>query len=208
MSALTIIYVPGLFDRTRFLLSAQWAALRLWRPLGARVRMFTVGWAGEIAWEERLAALIAMIDARHERGETVALVGASAGASAVLGAFSARSDVVAGAVLICGKIHRPHIIPEPIFDVNDVFEDALDDIAEFVAELDLQERDRVMSLRAAVDGVVFPSDTMIPGAHNVRMRVVGHIPGIAWGLVLHGHMILRFLRGCVARRLPDPEHTD
>lgn len=87
MSALTIIYVPGLFDRTRFLLSAQWAALRLWRPLGARVRMFTVGWAGEIAWEERLAALIAMIDARHERGETVALVGASAGASAVLGAF-------------------------------------------------------------------------------------------------------------------------
>lgn len=107
MSALTIIYVPGLFDRTRFLLSAQWAALRLWRPLGARVRMFTVGWAGEIAWEERLAALIAMIDARHERGETVALVGASAGASAVLGAFSARSDVVAGQCSFAGKFTDP-----------------------------------------------------------------------------------------------------
>ncbi|WP_029068148.1 hypothetical protein [Jonesia quinghaiensis] len=202
MRSFTVIYVPGLFDRTRALLALQRAALRLWRPWGARVDFFVVGWADDAEYEDRLDSLIARVDAHRSQGREVVLVGASAGASAVLGAFAHRREDVVGVAVICGKIHRPHIIPGPVLDINEVFEEALEAIDDHVESLTAGDLARVLSLRAVGDAIVPPEDTIIPGAVNRRMTIVGHISGIAWALLVHGERIMRFFRGLPTRPSP------
>lgn len=188
----TIIYIPGLFDRVGWVEALQRRALKSWSKYGGNPEMFTIGWSDEGEFDPRLEELCDRIEQLRAQGRSVALVGASAGASAVVGALARLGTDISASVLICGKIHRPHIIPEVVYDLNEVFEDALDDVSDDIEQLSPEVLSRMVSLRSFKDGIVPPRDSVIQGAKNVRMPVIGHIAGIGFALLRYGRFVVRF----------------
>lgn len=188
-----VVFVPGLGDRLGWLVHLQREALRAWRPLGVRTTMFRVRWSADITFEERLDALDRFVDLYEARGERVALVGASAGAGAVLAAF-ARRPGLAAVVIIAGKFHEPEDILEPVLDHFGVFQQSLRAVPGLLDELGPEQRARILALRSARDGIVDDEDTQLEGAVNERMRVVGHVAAIGYALVFRSRRIVRFVK--------------
>lgn len=187
-----IIYIPGLFDHVGWVDAIQRQAINSWEKFGARTEVFLVGWKDDSDFDPRLDALCARIEELSAQGLDVALVGSSAGATAVVGALHKVPDHVKAAVIICGKVHRPHIIPEFVLEELEVFDDALDDTQEALAELTESERAKLVSMRATFDAIVPPRDSIVRGARNVKMPVIGHLLGIGYGLVRYGRFIAKF----------------
>ncbi len=165
-----------------------------------------MGWSLDARFEDRLDELENLIRNRTQQGERVAVVGASAGASAAVTLLEKCPELVTSATLICGKIHRPDMIPGPVLEYNTVFEQALDQLDERLDNLDPSQRARILSLRAAHDGIVPPQDTIIEGADNRQMPVIGHLTGIAFALMNYGVPIVRFARRHVTLERDDTTH--
>src|SRR5690349_5120081 len=106
MPKLTIIYIPGLGDQNPVY---QRKAIGFWRHYGVEPELFQMNWGDKKPWEPKFNKLLKRIDQLSKKGP-VALVGVSAGASAVINAYAARKDKVVGVVCIAGKIHRPENI--------------------------------------------------------------------------------------------------
>lgn len=194
-----IIYVPGLFDHVKWVDALQRRALKGWEKHGATTEVFLAGWKDDSDFDPRLDALCERIEQLAEQGLEVSLVGASAGATAVVGALHRLPQHVKAAVIICGKVHRPHIIPEFVLDELEVFDDALDDTQVALAELTEDERSKLVSMRSMFDAIVPPKDSIVRGAQNIRMPIIGHLAGIGFGLVRYGRFIAKF---CTAPRNP------
>lgn len=197
-----VIFVPGLGDRLPPLVHLQREALRAWRALGVRTTMFRVRWSSDATFEERLDRLDAMVERYERRGERVALMGASAGAGAVLAAYARRRSIVA-VVIIAGKFIEPEDIIAPVLEHNAPFAQSLATVPRLLEQLGPDDRARILSLRSARDGVVDDEDTLLEGAVNETMRVVGHVIAIGYALVFQARRVVRFLRES-ARETPPP----
>ncbi|MFJ3403029.1 hypothetical protein [Promicromonospora sp. NPDC090134] len=191
-----LIYVPGLGDRMPPLVHLQREALRTWRALGVRTTMFRVRWSSDASFEERLDRLDALVDQFEQRGERVALMGASAGAGAVLAEYARRRSIVA-VVIIAGKFLEPEDIIKPVLEHNAPFAQSLSAVPKLLEELGPEDRARILSLRSARDGVVDDEDTLLEGAVNETMRVVGHVIAIGYALMFRARRVVRFLREVV-----------
>src|SRR6266542_6900779 len=97
-----VIYVPGLGDHMPH---GQQLVPGYWRLFGVQGHYEPMHWNDKMPFAPKLERLIARIDELAPDGP-VSLVGSSAGASAVLVAYGARLDKVAGVECICGKINR------------------------------------------------------------------------------------------------------
>ncbi|MFI2490033.1 hypothetical protein ACH47X_24175 [Promicromonospora kroppenstedtii] len=188
-----LIYVPGLGDRMPPLVHLQREALRSWRALGVRTTMFRVRWSSDASFQERLDRLDALVEQFEERGERVALMGASAGAGAVLAEYARRRSIVA-VVIIAGKFLEPDDIIKPVLERNAPFAQSLSTVPKLLEELGPADRARILSLRSARDGVVDDEDTLLEGAVNETMRVVGHVIAIGYALMFRARRVVRFLR--------------
>jgi hypothetical protein len=188
-----VLFVPGLGDRLGWLVRLQREALRSWRPLGVRTAVFRVRWSADVPFDDRVEALVHLVDRYADRGERVVLLGASAGAGAVLAAYERRRDLAA-VVLVAGKFWRPEHLPEAVLDHNDVFDEALHAVPRALERLGPHERRRILSLRSAHDGVIPDHDPVLPGAVNEEMRVVGHVSAIGFALLFRARRIVRFVR--------------
>ncbi|WP_265520198.1 alpha/beta hydrolase family protein [Oerskovia flava] len=196
---LHVVFVPGLGDRWRPLVWLQRQALRGWRAHGVCTTLFPVGWSSEARLDDRLEALDALIDTIEARGEQVVLVGASAGAGAVLAAYARRPEVRA-VTIVAAKYHDPAAIPGPVLEHNDLFDESLRTVPTLLERLGPAERARILALRSAKDGVVPDEDTLLAGAVNETMRIVGHVTAIGYALLFRSRRIVRF-----AREAPGPE---
>ena len=191
-----VIFVPGLGDRLPPLVHLQREALRTWRALGVRTTMFRVRWSSDASFQERLDRLDEMVERYEERGERVALMGASAGAGAVLAAYARRRSIVA-VVIIAGKFLEPEDIIKPVLLHNVPFAQSLSTVPKLLDELGPDDRARILSLRSARDGVVDDEDTLLEGAVNETMRVVGHVIAIGYALMFRARRVVQFLREAV-----------
>lgn len=188
-----VIFVPGLGDRLPPLVHLQREALRTWRALGVRTTMFRVRWSSDASFQDRLDRLDEMIERYEQRGERVALMGASAGAGAVLAAYARRRSVVA-VIIIAGKFLEPEDIIKPVLLRNAPFAQSLSTVPKLLEELGPGDRAKILSLRSARDGVVDDEDTLLEGAVNETMRVVGHVIAIGYALMFRARRVVRFLR--------------
>src|SRR4051794_28655235 len=100
--SLHLIFIPGLGDDN---VRWQQKAVNTWRLWGVDAEIFQMHWADKVPWESKFERLLKRIDGLAAQNKRVALVGASAGASAVINAFAARKDRLAGCVLIAGKVN-------------------------------------------------------------------------------------------------------
>jgi dienelactone hydrolase len=191
-----VIFVPGLGDRLPPLVHLQPEALRTWRALGVRTAMFRVRWSSDASFQDRLDRLDEMVERYEQRGERVALMGASAGAGAVLAAYARRRSIV-GVVIIAGKFLDPDDVMPPVLEHNAPFAQSLSTVPKLLEELGPDDRARILSLRSARDGVVDDEDTLLEGAVNETMRVVGHVVAIGYALMFRARRVVRFLREAV-----------
>jgi pimeloyl-ACP methyl ester carboxylesterase len=188
----SIIYVPGLGDNhfkgQQFLVSTWW----LW---GVRPHMVRMIWDEDEDFAPKLQRLLDKIDELHDKGHKVFLVGASAGAGAVINAFAARKDKVSGVVCICGKVNRPEGIGSSYRRRSPAFVDSAYQVQSSLDKLDFEhDRTRIQSRYAFLDPVVPTGDSEVVGGNNKTVPTVGHSVTIATQLLFGAPFFIRFLK--------------
>jgi pimeloyl-ACP methyl ester carboxylesterase len=188
---LHLIYVPGLGDHK---VAGQQLLVDTWKWWGVSAELFQTGWADGEEWDPKFERLLTRIDRASSAGKVVGLVGASAGATAVINAFHARQDSVAGVILISGKINRPHAISPSLTRKNAAFGPAAHRAFIALSDLSKVERSRIMSRYALIDPIVPAVDSHVPGARNRVQLSMGHAFTIASQMLLGAPLFIRFLR--------------
>jgi len=188
---LHLIYIPGLGDAR---LDGQSRAVKAWRWWAVESSQFEIGWTDNEPWPEKLERLLDMIDGLTEAGKKVALVGASAGASAAIIAYAERKSVITGVVCIAGKVNHPETVNPVRYRTNPAFEQAIQDCQPALQNLTAADRQRIQSRYALFDEIVTRSDSYIPGAHNRRVFSVEHGFTIATQITLGAPGFIRFLK--------------
>lgn len=190
----TVIYIPGLGDRRKFLIFLQRQLLRSWSLYGMKTELFRMYWAGGQQFEDRMGALLQRIDDLASAGNKVVVVGVSAGASSAITAFARRSDSIHAVVTICGQLRGSQHIADSVLVANPVFRASLESMTASYLKLPKRFMGRVMTLRSRVDSIVPPDDSWLDGAYNHIMPVSGHIVGIGFALAYEGWRVARFVR--------------
>lgn len=186
-----VIYIPGIGDHKSY---GQDIAIKLWRIFGLHSHYLPLGWANPEKFSTKLARLTGEIDRLTEKGHTVSLVGTSAGASAVIAAYTARPNIK-GIATIAGKIHHPETIGKRTAEQNPDFIEAAQAIS---ANLDiLQKRGdikNILCIFAEQDKTVPMQDAVIEGASMHHVPGWDHSSGIFFGVMLGGRTLARFLK--------------
>jgi dienelactone hydrolase len=185
-----VIYVPGLGDHRSY---GQPLVIQLWRIFGLRPHYFPLLWRSDEAFDLKLQRLIDKIDALSKNGSSVSLVGASAGASAVINAYAARPDV-SGVVCICGKIQNPDKVDESYFIANPPFKKSIYNVKASLESLGPKGIARIMSIHPLYDTVVPVSETIIPGAVEKEFKTRGHAFTIFYSLIFGSRVIAQFIK--------------
>jgi len=188
---LSVIYIPGLGDAR---VHGQRLAVCTWRLWGVHAEVFQVLWADDELWENKLRRLLGRIDVLAAKNNAVALVGSSAGASAVINAYARRTSHIAGCVLIAGKVNRAAAIGEQYRKENPAFLPSAQQCERSLASLDDAARRRVLSRYGIVDHIVPKEDSYVAGAHNQAVPTFGHVFTIGVQLIVGAPSLLRFLK--------------
>jgi hypothetical protein len=188
---LHLIYVPGLGD-TR--IAGQRFAVWMWRLWGVHAEVCQMHWMDKGPWQPKLDRLLQRIDELTAAGETVGLVGTSAGVSAVLHAFALRKSQIVGCVLIAGKVQHPEHIRERYRRENPAFVTAVEGCQQVLGQLEAADRKRILNRYAWSDHIVPAQDSYIDGVHNRRVPTIGHVFTIATQVTVGAPGFIRFLR--------------
>lgn len=191
MSKLAVIYLPGLGDRNP---RGQRFVVRLWRLWGVRAELFHMNWGDGEAWQPKFDRLLKRIDELAAEGKSIGLVGASAGAGAVINAWAARPDKVVGAVTIAGKINHPETIGPKYSMGNLAFVESARMVPASLEKLSTEDRQRLLSIFSIADPVVAKRDSQVAGARNRYTVIMGHSTTIAIQITLGAPGFLWFLK--------------
>jgi len=191
MKRLYVLYIPGLGDEN---ITWQARAVNLWRWFGVVPDIIQMNWSSTEPWEDKQTRLLARVDAARAKGHPVALVGASAGAAAVIAAYAARQNHIVGCVIIAGKVNRPEAIGNYYRRTAPQFVDAAYMTPASLARLSPAALARTQTRSALFDKVIPYKDSAISGAQNQRVLSIGHVVTIATQLVFGAPVFLRFLK--------------
>ncbi|HSX37026.1 MAG TPA: hypothetical protein VLG13_02835 [Patescibacteria group bacterium] len=186
-----VIYVPGITDDT---FRVQSLLLLTWWLYGVRPHLHVIPWAGDEAFAPKLQRLLDKVDGLHAQGHTLSLVGASAGASAVLNAYIQRKDKISGLVYICGKINHPESVSERTYSENPAFKESLGRLPETLAQLTPEDKAKMLSLYSPVDTSVPYPDTIIGGVAEKRLPRLRHGWAIVYAISLGAFGLIKFLK--------------
>jgi len=185
------IYIPGLGDSR---LAGQRSAIATWQLWGVSTEVMAMNWADSESWEMKQTRLLQRIDELLARNVSVALVAASAGASAAINVYALRHDRIVGCVLIAGKVNRPEAIGNYYYQHSPAFIDSVRQCQQSLNSLDSPARKRILSRYAATDPVVAKADSIIEGAQNVCVPVSGHAYMIGTQIVFGARSFIKFLQ--------------
>ena len=177
----TVLFIPGLGDVK---VRGENLAIKLLAPWMLDGEYFPIYWHKKEDFKTRIAELSKRIAELNSEGRRVVLVGYSAGASAAINALSANKEKVQRVILICGKIQNLDKINDSYFKLNPKFGGSVELLKKSLPDLDAEQRAKVLSIRPIFDETVPVKDTIIQGAKNKRVFMVGHVPTIAYCLSL------------------------
>lgn len=192
MKQLAGIYVPGLGD---FQTRGEDRLGKLWKAwYGIDLQYHPVRWREGKHFQPKLTDLLKHIDRLYKQHGPIALVGSSAGASAVLNAYAKDPTKIRAVVVICGKILHPETISTAFQTENPAFMESFGQLPDNLAKLTPKELDRVLSVQPLYDQTVPVADMVIKGAHHRRQHTVHHSISIGIGLTLASRPLARFIR--------------
>lgn len=191
MKRLYVLYIPGLSDEN---ITLQAKAVNVWRWFGVKPDIIQMHWSDAEPWNDKFARVLHRIDTAHAKGYDVALVGASAGATAVINTYAVRQTEVVGCVLIAGKVNHPETIGKQYLKSAPRFVEAASTTPDALASLSAAALKRINSRYALLDTVVSRSDSRIPGSRNTPLWLIGHSVTIALQLTVGAPRFLAFLK--------------
>ena len=194
-----VIAVPGIGDHRHL---GDATALKLLWLFGLRTHYHRMCWAYGESFEPKFTALLAQIDDLTAKGNTVSLIGYSAGATAVMNAYAARQDVITSVVLVSGKIQRPQTIGAAVRRINPAFTESALMVAASLKQLPAAKRERIMSIHPIADNVVDIKDTIIEGALERQIPVKGHLVAIGYSLTFGTPMVAAWIKSHAATNHP------
>lgn len=189
------IFIPGLGDEVNKMI---WATNH-WRRFGLDPIVHSVGWHdGEKYFQPKLKILVDMIDKYADGGNSVSLVGCSAGGSAALNAFFERREVVYRVINVCGRLRTG---PQNGFRSFGARTASSPPFAESVKLFESnenlltnQDRQKIMTVRALFGDELVPADTTIlQGAYNTVVPIPEHVLSIAMALTIFAKPLITFL---------------
>jgi hypothetical protein len=179
----------------------QKIAVGWWRVFGVKTKVFQMKWSDRELFSEKIARLSKEINILHTKGETVSLVGVSAGASAVLAAFVKNKAAVTGMVFICGKLNRPETVGQSYYDQNPAFRDAMNQLRGSVSQLTKADKTKVLSIAPLYDQTVPVEDMKINGAHQKIIPTLWHVPSIVLAVTVFSPLAIFFLKRKVTMKV-------
>lgn len=186
-----ILYVPGIGDD---LYHAQSIAVWCWRLLGVKAICHEMPWMDQAGFEEKLQRLLNLIDKAAADGYAVSLVGASAGASAVLHAYAARPDDVRAVVYICGKLNRPEAVAKRTYASSPAFRESMLRLSSVLQRFTAADKKRFWSLYSPADRVVPYNDTYLEGVTEKRLPNLHHGWAIMYAITVNAPAIIRHIK--------------
>jgi hypothetical protein len=188
---LCVLYIPGLGDNH---VKGQRLAVKTWHIWGVETEFIQMNWANEEKWESKQDRLLDSIDRLTANNKIVGLVGASAGASAVINAYLLRKPKLVGCVLIAGKVNNADSIGENYRRINPAFIESAQDCVKALDHISKLDRKHILSRYAIIDLVVRRQDSYIDGANNQMVPTFGHAFTIVAQLIFGAPSFLRFLK--------------
>ena len=193
----TCTLYPGLGDEK---VRGQKFAVRMWRLRGVRGEVLAAHWADDEAWDDKYARLLARVDELMAEHKNVAVIGTSAGASAVINIYAARKSQLVGCVVIAGKINNAAAIGERYRRKHPAFVQSVETCEKALQDLSDSDRKRIMSRYAVFDGLIPRRDSYIAGAQNRMVPSVGHAFTIATQITIGAPLFLHFLKVLARKR--------
>lgn len=168
--------------------------VRFWWLYGVRGHCHEMPWAGEESWGPKFQRLLDEIDRYKAQGHKVSLIGASAGASAVLNAYIERRDSITGLIYICAKINAPETVSDKTYAENPAFKTSMEVLQTNLAKLTTVDKAKIHSFYSPKDGTVPYQATVIPGVAETRLPSLRHGRAILYSLSFGASGLMRFLK--------------
>jgi len=153
-------------------------------------------WAGEEAFEAKIARLVSRVDTYRRQGHRVSLVGASAGAGAgaVLNAYLQRKEEIQGVAYICGKVNYPDTVSAQTYARNPAFKTSMQQLQNNLSLLVAADKRKLSSFYSPVDTTVPYADTVIEGVLEQKLPPLGHRWAILYALSIGSGKLLHTLK--------------
>jgi len=187
-SKIAVIYVPGLGDRG---LKFQALIIAAWRLYGVKPSMYQIAWSEGDKIQPKIQILVDQIDQLVAAGYKVALVGASAGGSAVMHAYLDAPHKVDAVIGICGVLNGQMKVSQFHSRTNPAFVDSVNKLNLRQAEIASTGGHKVVSFIALTDRIVKHQYSLVNGCQVHRIPIVGHLLGIAFGITVWSYFIIR-----------------
>lgn len=195
MSTHTVIIVPGLGDETRGLKLVT----RHWQRFGLTPIVYSLDWKNkEETFELKLQRLLTLIDSYTKKGNSVSLIGTSAGGSAILNAFLIRRNKLHRVITVCSRLRTGPRQGFRSFEnrtqTSPAFAQSVTYLEENVKTLTKPDREKIMTVRAFYGDELVPSATVsLDGAYNVSIPTCGHALSISLMFILFSRKMTSFL---------------
>ena len=186
-----IIYVPGIGDD---IFRIQSTIVKFWRLFGVRGHCHPMPWSGRGDYATKAETLVARIDEYVAAGHQVSLVGASAGASAVLNAYATRHATVNKLVYVCAKINHPETVSAATFNKNPAFKSALAVLQTNLLGFTEADKSHFHSFYSNKDGLIPYESTRIVGVKKTKLPPLRHGAAIIYSLSFGFPKLLRVLK--------------
>jgi pimeloyl-ACP methyl ester carboxylesterase len=187
-----VIYVPGILDNIYHI---QSLAVKTWRLYGVEGHCHVMPWVGEEAYEVKFQRLLDKVNALTADGHAVSLVGASAGASAVLNAFVRMPDKISGVVLICPKINGPETVSKKTYAENPAFKISLQQLQTSLKKLTARQKtEQLLLYYSPADGAIPYAGSAMPGVPERRLPPLKHGYAIVYAITFGARNLIHFLK--------------
>lgn len=216
-----LICIPGLGDRKELF---QFAVRHWEKRYSISTVVHLMPWMGkEHVFQPKLDKLLTLIDKHHSEGYLVSLLGASAGGSAVINAYCARSGKIHRVINVCGRMKKgAHVFPsldlaafrspsfyqsvvqceEALHSLSSVrhperssgeVEGSLSSVVAYDHRLSEEKRGSILILRPLFDEIVPRSTTDVKGPVTINLPSIGHGLSIALTMTIIKRKIVDFI---------------
>lgn len=188
MTRTHIIYIPGLGDGYDGL---RRFCLGFWRMYGVDVEFISSSWSNHESFDTKMQRLITAAQHAHRDGDSVVLLGESAGGSMALNVYASIPETIHRVVTLCGKNTRPDNVSPVLYRRNESFRTSMHRVSDAVKQLTTAQRQRITSIYPFYDPTVPINETFVPDCRRVRIWSVGHLISILVGLTIGSFVVVR-----------------
>lgn len=188
-----VIYIPGLNDQR----TAYDLLINSWNNYGVVPHVHRVGWHdGEDNFKPKLNRLVNEVNKLINQGNTVSLVGGSAGGSAVLNTLLEQPKINA-VVNLCGRLRageNVHPSLEWAAKNSSAFKESVLLFESKEPRMKQELRKKVLNLIPIWDEVVPKPTVPLKGARNQTLPSIEHMLSGFLGMTLFAPIIMRFIK--------------